>query len=113
MAFANSQIGKRDTRCTVIKPSVEYNADGVEVISSNTALSFWGKVTEGQDEGGLSTYKRLDARTITIEADSRTVTSVNILDTLTTDQSTDVYEIVDKYESKWKFTSMIIAQHKS
>lgn len=113
VGFGAPDIGARDTRITVLKPTVTYNDDGIEVISNSSAQEFWGKVMEMADQGGVSAFKRLDSRTIKIEADSRSVAMVNILDTLTTDEGSNSYEVVDKYDAQWKFTAVIIAKYKS
>lgn len=119
MRWSTQNVRKRDTRITVSQISTGRNAyenGRVKTGASEfTTLSFWGDVTDMKDgqgdireEGG----KRLDSRVVKIEADSRSTSSVNIADTLTLDNSTDIFEIIDKYDSTFRYSSVIIAKYK-
>lgn len=115
------EIGKRDTRITVRTPQPDssgnfYDDDGKLIAATTTDTEFWGDVEDLKDSGGDLAYpagKRLDARTIKIIADSRSVENVNILDTLVLDNSTDVFEVIDKHDSVFRFTTVLICKYKN
>ena len=117
MRFIHPNARNRDTRIQVRQPQITYNDDGKEVRGTDVTFSFWGRVTDMMDQQRDNlTYvggQRLDARTVKIEADSRSVANVNIKDTLVLDNSTDVFEVMDKYDSEFRYTATIIAKYKS
>ena len=76
-----------------------------------TTFSFWGDIKEyPAPTETLVAGKRHYIRTIKIHADSRSVANLNIDDTLTFDNNTDRWQVVDIYESDFTRTSEIIAK---
>lgn len=106
-------VRDRDTRITVTIPTIIYDDDGKEMPDSTSTIEFWGKVLDSNEVGAISAFKRLDADSIAIEADTEAIEAVGIIGTLTTDKDDKSYEIVSKFDSQWKFTSMIIAKYKN
>lgn len=109
----------RDIRITVTQIATGRDAyeNGRLRTSGFTTISFWGDVEDMRDTEGdiqYAEFKRLDSRVIKIMADSRSVSAVNVSDTLTLDNSTDVFEVIDIYDAKgaFKYTSEIIAKYK-
>lgn len=119
MRWSKQNARKRDTRITVRQaPSGrDAYADG-RIVSATTftTIEFWGDVEDLRDTGrdiAFNAGQRLDSRFIRIMADSESTKTVNISDTLTLDTSPDErFEIIDKYDSKFRYESVIIAKFK-
>lgn len=117
MRWSRMNTRKRDTRVTVSQGTAGREAyeNGRIKTTGFTSFEFWGDVTDMKDEQRDIKYaeaKRLDSRVIMISADSRSVTNVNIADTLTLDNATDTFEVIDKYDSTFRYTSVIVAKYK-
>ena len=116
--FGKANARERDTLVTVRKPAStgrDAYENGRIRTTGFTTIEFFGKVTDMMDAGGdvrYAEYKRLDARSIVIEADSESVRDVNISDTLTLDTSNDTFEVMDKWESSFRYTAKIIGKYK-
>lgn len=110
----------RDVRVTVSQQSAtnmgrDAYENGKIKTTGFTTFKFWGDVTDMKDKQGdikYAEYKRLQSRVISIMADSRTVARIQMQDTLTLDNSTDVFEVMDVFDTNFKFTSEIIAKYK-
>ena len=118
MRFNRQNVRNRDTRVTV-RQQAGMGRDAYENFRLKTTdfseFSFWGDVTDMADKQGdirYAEYKRLDSRVIMINADSRSTANVNLSDTLTLDTSSDVFEVIDKFDSTFRYTTTIIAKHK-
>lgn len=119
MRWSKQNVRKRDTRITVRQAPTgrdAYENGRSKSASTFTTIEFWGDVTDMKDNRGdinyLSANKRLSSRIIKITADSRSVDTVNESDTLTLDNSTDVFEVIDKYDDTFRYSSVIIAKYK-
>ena len=118
MRFGRVNVRKRDTRVTVRQQSDIGRAayeNGRLKTTGFTTFQFWGDVTDIKDAERDIKYadvKRLSSRVIHVDADSRSVANVNISDTLTLDNSTDTFEVIDKFDSTFRYTSTIIAKYK-
>lgn len=121
MRFGMSNARARDTRVTVTQAvaggRATYENGRIKKADTDfTTFSFWGDVKDLMDSQGdirYAEYKRLDSRVIRIKADSRTTSQVNISDTLTLDNSADVFEVIDIFQDHFKYTSTIVAKYKS
>lgn len=81
------------------------------VTENVTTFSFWGDITEmpGPSDA-LVGGKRHYVRMIKIVADSRSVANLRIDDTITYDNETDKWQVIDIYESTFTRTSEIMAK---
>ena len=118
MRFGTTNVRKRDTRVTVRQQTdigrAAYENGRLKTTGFST-FQFWGDVTDMMDNQGdirFAEFKRLDSRVISISADSRSITNLTIGDTLTLDNSTDTFEVIDIYDSTFRYTSTIIAKYK-
>lgn len=76
-----------------------------------TTFQFWGDIKETpMPKDIVIGGKRHYVRTIMIEADSRSTSSLTIDDTLTFDGNTSKWQVIDVYESEFTRTNTIIAQ---
>lgn len=119
MALDNG-IGSRDEFITAISPlasgTAAYDDDGRLVTSgTRTEITFWASLDDMKSDTLTNPLNpgRRDTRLIKLMCDSRDVDSVDIDYTLTRGGGTDVFQVVDKYDTDFKFTTAIIAQYVS
>lgn len=108
--FGMSSIGSRDDFITASLPSITYNDDGEEVVGITSTITFWGHITDNKSNLRVD-GKRRDTREIKIMCDSRDVSNITIDHTLTIAGRNEVYQVVDVYDSTFRFTSEVIAQN--
>ena len=113
MRFGRTNARSRDTLVTVrqLPSGRDAYENGRIKTSEFTEFSFFGDVKDMRSESKQGGSKILNERMIMIMADSESVTDVNISDTLTLDTSADTFEVVDKYDVDFRFTSAIIAKY--
>ena len=104
-------IGRRDDYITATLPTQSYDEDGRLVTSGSTTIEFWGNIDDVKSDLTVGGGKRRDARMIKIEVDSRDVEDLTIDYTLTYGGSSDRFQVVDIFDSDFRFTSMVIAQY--
>lgn len=76
-----------------------------------TTIQFWGDITDVRSNPDVGGGKRRDVRQIRIKCDSRDVADLTIDFTLTYDGSTDSFQVIDKFDSEFRFTTMVIAEY--
>lgn len=110
-------IGKRDNYITatgtVSSGASAYDEDGRLVTSgAREVISFWGDIDDVKSntiDDPINPGRR-NTRRIKITVDSRDVANITTDFTLTYDGSTDVFSVVDIYDSDFRFTTMLIAE---
>ena len=115
--FHKLHIGDRDDYITCLSPTASganaYDEDGkITTSGTRTRIEFWGNIN---DLGSIPVLDpigpgRRNTRQIEIIADSRDVENLTIDYTLTYVGSTDVFQIVDMYDTEFRFTTTIIAE---
>lgn len=76
-----------------------------------TTFSFYGDIKERKGTGDyVQSGKRHFVRAIEITADSRSVARLNIDDTLTFDNNTDTWQVIDIFESVFTRKAQITAK---
>lgn len=124
--FKMPDIGARDTKITVRslpnsgRSAYNQNPDNADVgrLIAQTPIvtELWGEVKEAKDNRGdrlIIAGKILDNRSIIIIVDSESAANININDTVVTDEGAEEYEVVDKFDSNWKYTTELICNFKS
>lgn len=115
--FHNTHIGDRDDFITVTSTAnigaAAYDNDG-RLISSGTreTYSFWGNIEDEKSNPVSNPLNpgRRDTRRIKITADSRDVDNVTVDFTLTYDGSTDVFQVIDRFDHQFRFSTMLVAE---
>lgn len=115
--FKVPQIGRRNSYITATSTrssgAMAYDDDG-RLVTSGTAteITFFGDITETKSNPVSNPLNpgRRDTRRIQIEADRKSVESITTDFTLTYDNNTDVFQVIDKYDDVHYFTAMIIAE---
>ena len=110
--FNKVNIGSRDTYCTVTNlndDSRDAYETGEYVPSTASTVSFWGEVKDLRTLTDYVDNKALEKRGVSIECDTRDVTTVTNGSELRLDTSAIIYTVDDVYESDFRYTSMVIA----
>lgn len=79
--------------------------------TETTTITFFGKITDMKSPLSEGGGKRRRIRELKIECDSRDVANLTNDYTLTYDGSTDIFQVVDVYDSEFRFTAEVIAQY--
>ena len=110
-------VGRRDDYVTatgtVSNGTMAYDDDGKLVTTgARETYSFWADIEDMKSrpqENPLDPGRR-DTRRIKITADSRDVADITTDFTLTYGGSTDVFSVMDRYDSDFRFTTELIAE---
>ncbi len=110
-------IGRRDdyliATSSVGSGASSYDGDGRLITSTpRTSVEFYGDVKDKKSNPYLNPIDPLSSNTrqIEITADSRDVESLDNTYTLQISGRSEVYQVIDVFEHKFRFTSMIVAQ---
>ena len=106
-------IGSRDNYITAILPTTSEDEYGELTVVSTTSLEFWASVKETKSEVDVIAGKRRTNRVLEITCDTRDIEDLNESYYLTVDGEADQFQVVDIYESKWKFVSTVIVKYKN
>ena len=110
--FGSANARLRDTQITVRNLTSTELVDGFYVNDNATEVTLFARVMDKKEIGSVLESKRLTARSLVLEVDSRSAETVNENSVLTTDRDDAEYEVVDKYDDQWKFTSILICEYK-
>lgn len=113
-------IGRRDDYITATftrnyaSSNDAYDDDGklkAVTQTETTTITFFGKITDMKSDTNVGGGKRRNRRKLMIECDSRDVANLTVDYTLTYDGSSDVFQVSDIYDSEFRFTTEVIAEH--
>ena len=104
-------IGRRDDYVIASLPTTSYDGDGKLVTTGSTTIEFWADVADMKSSPRDGGGKRRDAKLIKLTADSRDVKDITIDYTVTIQGSDDVFQVVDSYDSNFRFTTELICQY--
>ena len=110
--FGRPNARYRDTQITVRNLDESQIVDGFYVDTQTRDIIFMARVMDKGEVGSVLGDKRLTAESLVLEVDRYSVEDVNENDTLTTDKDSIEYEVVDKFDMSWKFTSVLVCQAK-
>lgn len=105
---------KRNKRFTATKTIVSStpNADGFfdEAVTAES-FQFWGSIKDLRADYRVANSKIYEEKLFAIEVDTRSVRELDFNYTLSYDNNTDAFRIVDTFESKFDRMTTIIAQY--
>lgn len=111
------KVGRRDDYVTatgtVSNGAMAYDSDGKLVTTgARETHSFWADIKDMKANPHEDAFDpgRRDTRRIKITADSRDVADITTDFTLTYGGSTDIFSVMDKYDSDFRFTTELIAE---
>lgn len=112
--FRPSNIGSRDTRITVMQQvnpegaQGYYDEFGEEIVVTETSFSAWVEIVDKSSIGTIVGGKILDEVEQAFIIDYRTALPISISDTVITDIDSKRFQVVDKRDINYKFTTMIM-----
>lgn len=115
--FHLGHIGDRDEFITAESTRssgvTAYDSDGRLVSTGDReTITFYGNIMDKKSNPVINPLNpgRRDTRRIEITADSRDVENITTDFTLTYAGSTDVFQVIDKFDVEFRFTTMLIAE---
>ena len=89
-----------------------FDSDGKIIVGgAKRTVEFWGDIADLRSNPDVGGGKRRNVRMIIITCDSRDVEDLTIDFTLTYGGSTDRFQVKDIHDSKFRFTSEVIAEY--